>query len=103
MRVVLGAAVLVVSPSGCARKDVKSEMGRVRSWTATTKLATELRGVGSTNRAVSRQLLHRAEETHAKEEGQLASLATSDSERVAARRLLDSLQQGIMRLQQVVR
>jgi hypothetical protein len=100
---VLTALALFVLPVACARRDLKSEMGRVRSWTATTKLAAELRGVGSTNRAVTRQLLHRAEETHAKEEGQLASLATSDSERVAARRLLDSLQQGIMRLQQVVR
>lgn len=103
MRVLLTTAMLLVLPGACARTDVKSEMGRVRSWTATTKLATELRGVGATNRAVTRQLLHRAEQTHAKEEGQLASLATSDSERVAARRLLDSLQQGITRLRQVAR
>jgi sirohydrochlorin ferrochelatase len=98
---VLTALALFVLPVACARKDLKSEMGRVRSWTATTKLAAELRGVGSTNRAVTHQLLERARETHAQQERELARLATTDSQRVAARLLLDSLQRGIGRLQQV--
>lgn len=97
----LAAAVLFVLPTACAKKDLRSELGRVRSWTATTKLATELRGVGSTNRAVTGQLLQRARETRAKEERDLASLATTDSQRVAARLVLDSLRQGIARLEQV--
>jgi len=99
----LSVLVFVVTLPACAKKDVKSEMSRVRSWTATTKLATELRGVGSTNGAVTRQLLQRAEQTHAQEEKELARLATTDSQRVAARALLDSLQQGIARLKQVAR
>lgn len=102
-RAFLTAAVLFLLPSACAKKDVKSELGRVRSWTATTRLAAELRGVGATNGAVTRQLLQRARETHAREERELASLASSDSQRVAARRLLDSLHEGITRLQQVTR
>ena len=95
--------VLLVLPAACAKKDVKSELGRVRSWTATTKLAAELRGVGSTNRAVTRQLVQRAAEAHDTEERELARLAKTDSQRVAARSLLDSLQQGIARLRQVAR
>lgn len=82
---------------------MKSEMSRVRSWTATTKLAAELRGVRSTNAAVTTQLLRRAERTHAKEAKELARLATTDSQRVAARGLLDSLEQGIVRLRPLAR
>lgn len=78
-------------------------MSRVRSWTATTKLATELRGVRATNLAVTRQVLQRAEQTHAREAKELAELAKTDSQRVAARGLLDSLQAGITRLRQVTR
>ena len=99
----LAPAALVVALSACAKKDVKSEMSRVRSWTATTKLATELRGLGSTNDAVTKQLLQRAEQTHAREEQELARLAKTDSQRVAARGLLDSLQREIARLRQVAR
>lgn len=103
MRASLAVATLLVVLGACARKDAKSEMSRARSWTATTKLATEMRGVGSTNAAVTRQLLQRAEQVHAKEAGELARLARTDSQRVAARGLLDSLQQGVARLRQVAR
>jgi hypothetical protein len=78
-------------------------MSRVRSWTATTALAAELRGVRSTNHAVTTQLLRRAEQTRTKEDRALARLASSDSQRVAARILLDSLDQGIARLRQAAR
>ena len=95
------SAVLLVTLSACAKQDAKSEMSRVRSWTASTKLAAELRGVRSVNDAVTGQLLRRAEQAHAKEEQKLARLAGTDSQRVAARTLLDSLQEGISRLRQV--
>lgn len=97
------AAALLVTLSACAKKDLKSEMGRVRSWTATAKLANELRRVGSTNGAVTEQLLQRADQVHAREERELARLAKTDSQRVAARGLLDSLQRGIAGLRQVAR
>jgi hypothetical protein len=76
-------------------------MSRLRSWTATTKLAAELRGVGSTNEALTRQLLQRANEARTTGAQKLVTLAQTDSQRVAARSLLDSLQQGITRLHQV--
>jgi hypothetical protein len=78
-------------------------MSRVRSWTATTRLATELRGVGATNGAVASQLLERAEKAHATGKTELERLAKSDSQRVATRGLLDSLRQGILQLQRVAR
>jgi hypothetical protein len=77
-------------------------MSRLRSWTATTKLAAELRGTGAINGALSRQLLQRARDAHGSEATKLHTLARSDSQRVAARALLDSLQQGIARLHGVV-
>ena len=77
-------------------------MSRLRSWTATTKLAAELRGTGATNAAITRQLLQRAADAHASGATKLATLARSDSQRVAARVLLDSLQRGIATLHQVV-
>ena len=77
-----------------------SEMSRSRSWTATARLTAELQGVGSINDAIADQLLHRAEQAHAEEERELPRLATTDSQRVAARALLDSLQHGILRLRQ---
>jgi hypothetical protein len=73
-------------------------MSSLRSWTATTKLAAELRGTGATNAAVTHQLLQRADRARATGEQTLSSLTQTDSERVAARSLLDSLQQGITRL-----
>jgi len=103
MRASIAAVALLAMLAACAKKDMKSEMDRVRSWTATTKLASELRGVGATNGAVTSQLLQRARQTHATEQRELARLARTDSQRVAARGLLDSLQQGIARLQQVAR
>jgi hypothetical protein len=78
-------------------------MSQLRPWTATTKLAAELRGVGSTNEALTRQLLHRANEARTTGAQKLATLAQTDSQRVAARSLLDSLYAGIARLQQVAR
>jgi signal transduction histidine kinase len=94
--------MLLVTLVACAKRDLKSEMSRVRSWTATTKLAVELRGVRSTNDAVTRQLLQRAVQTHEQEQQALARLAKTDSQRVAVRGLLDSLERGITRLQQVI-
>lgn len=78
-------------------------MSRLRSWTATTKLAAELRGVRSTNGALTGQLLQRAREARTTGAAKLATLAQTDSQRVAARSLLDSLQAGIARLQQASR
>lgn len=56
--------------------------------------------MGSINPAVAGQLLHRAEQAHAKEEHELAWMAKNDSQRLAARGLLDSLQRGISGLRQ---
>lgn len=89
--------------AACAKEDFKSEVGRTRSWTATTKLARARRELGATNGAVTSQLLQRAEQAHSKAERELAKLARSDSERVAARGILDSLHEGILRLQRVAR
>jgi len=61
-------------------------------------LAAELRGTGATYAAVTHQLLQRADRARATGEQTLSSLTQTDSERVAARSLLDSLQQGITRL-----
>jgi hypothetical protein len=97
------AAGALLALAGCARKDFSSEMGRARSWTATTNLARERRELGATNRAVTSQLLQRAEKAHSRAQVELAKLASSDSERVAARGVLDSLQDGILRLQRVTR
>lgn len=87
----------------CAKKDFKSEMDRVESWTATTHLAAERRVNGATNAAVTSQLADRAAGAGAEAERSFSALAKNDSERVAARNALDSLHQGIMQLQRVVR
>ena len=76
-------------------------MGRTRSWTATMQLARERRGVGATNEAITNQLLQRAVKAHHEEALELSRFAKSDSERAAARGLLDSLREGIVRLQRV--
>ena len=73
-------------------------MSSLRSWTATTKLAAELRGTGATNGAVTHQLLQRADRALAAGEQTLSSRTQTDSGRIAARSLLDSLQLGINRL-----
>jgi hypothetical protein len=99
----IAGAALVVALAACARKDMKSEMDRTRSWVETMKLARELRGIGATNGAVTAQLLQRATRAHGKEAHEFAKLATSDSQRTAARGLLDSLQHEIVKLQQVPR
>lgn len=94
---------VTLATMGCAKKDYKSEMGRTRSWTATLKLARQQHGLQATNDAVTRQLLDRAVKARSKEEPLLAHYATSDSERVAARGVLDSLKQQIRQLEQVAR
>ena len=99
------SAVLCVTLAtmGCAKKDYKSETGRTRAWTATLELARQQHGLRATNDAITRQLLDRAIEARAKEEPLLAHYAKSDSERVAARGVLDSLQQQIRQLEQATR
>jgi hypothetical protein len=94
---------LLLALVACAKHDAKSEMSRLRSWTATTNLAAELRGVGSTNGAVTGQILQRAIQARTGEARKLAALAQTDSQRMAAHSLLDSLQAGIARLQRVAR
>ena len=89
--------------TACAKQDYKSEMSRTRSWTATLELAGQQRRLRATNGAVTRQLLDRATEARSKEEHLLAGLAKSDSQRVAAGGLLDSLDQQIRQLRQVAR
>ena len=88
---------------GCAKKDYKSEAGRTRSWTATLKLTRQQHGLRATNDAVTRQLLDRATKARSKEEPLFARYAKSDSERIAAKGLLDSLEQQIRQLEQVTR
>lgn len=88
---------------GCAKKDFQSEIGRTRSWTATLELARQQHGLRATNDAVTRQLLERATKARSKEEPLLAHYANSDSERVAARGVLDSLEQQIRQLELVTR
>lgn len=95
----IAAVVPLIALSACAKKDAKTELGRVRSWTVTTSFAAGLHGVGATNRAVTLQLLQRAKQAHANGEAELARLARTDSQRVAVRLLLDSLQQGILKLE----
>lgn len=104
-RVVLALQLIsaVLAPAGCARKDLDSEMSRTRSWTATLKLADQQHGLGATNDAVTRQLLDRAIRARMQEEPLLATYAKSDSERVAAKGVLDSLDLQIRQLERVIR
>ena len=101
---VLCCALAVVLPliGACAKKDFKSELDRAQSWTATTYLAADRRAAGATNDAVTVQLRDAATKASAKARMQLPQLAHSDSERAAARSALDSLEQGIRHLRQVV-
>jgi hypothetical protein len=103
-RVVLALQLIsaVLALAGCARKDLDSEMSRTRSWTATLKLADQQHGLGATNDAVTRQLLDRAIQARMQEEPLLARYAKSDSERVAARGVLDSLDLQIRQLERVI-
>jgi hypothetical protein len=106
-----GRRVLLAAPSwlallmlaACTRKDYKSELERVQSWTATARLAADLRLDGATNAAVTSQLADRASEAGVEAEKSFSTLVKSDSERAAARGALDSLRQGIIRLQRVNR
>ena len=100
-RTLVSACVLIAGLPACAKKDLTSELDRTRSWTATTRLAVDRRAAGAINDAVTSQLLKRASEALPEEEKSIATLATSDSERTAARGVLDSLRQGILRLRQV--
>ena len=97
------AGLVLVVVAACAKRDLKSELDRTRSWTATTQLAVERRSTGATNRAVTSQLLDRAQKASVQAERQFATLARSDSERAAARGVLDSLHRGIAQLQRVAR
>lgn len=85
--------------AACTKKDFKSEMDRVESWTATTQLAADRRLHGATNAAVTSQLADRAIKASVESERSLARLASSDSERAAARVTLDSLRRGIVQLE----
>jgi hypothetical protein len=89
--------------AACTKKDFSSELDRVDSWTATTRLAADRRRNGATNAAVTSQLADRAVEASVEAEQSFAKLATSDSERTAARAALDSLRQGIIELDRVNR
>ena len=91
-----------LAQAACAHKDFHSELGRTQSWTATLKLADQQHGVGATNDAVTRQLLDRAMKARAEEAPLLARYAKSDSERAAAKGVLDSLDQQIRRLERVL-
>ena len=89
--------------AACTKKDFKSEMDRVASWTATTRLAADRRLNGATNAAVTAQLANRAITASVEAERSFTRLAKSDSERAAARVALDSLRQGIIQLERVNR
>jgi hypothetical protein len=101
----IAALIWVALPvlAACTKKDFKSELDRVESWTATTQLAADRRLNGATNAAVTSQLADRAIEASVEAEQSFSTLATSDSERAAARSALDSLRRGIIQLQRVNR
>lgn len=101
LAVVVWAALPALA--ACTKKDFKSELVRVESWTATTQLAADRRLNGATNAAVTSQLADRAISTSIKARQSFSTLAKSDSERVAARRALDSLRLGIIQLERVNR
>jgi hypothetical protein len=96
---VTGIALL----AACARQDSSTELDRVRSWTATTRLAADRRRAGAINAAVTRQLVDRANEARTQSRQSLGQLATTDSDRATARVVLDSLRQGIAKLQETER
>jgi hypothetical protein len=89
--------------AACAKKDFKSELDRVESWTATSRLAADRRLNGATNAAITSQLVDRAIAARVEAERSFATLASSDSERAAARVALDSLRRGIVQLERVNR
>jgi hypothetical protein len=97
----VGSALSTVG--ACTKKDFKSEMDRVESWTATTHLAADRRLNGATNAAVTLQLAHRAMRAAAEAERSFSTLVKNDSERAAARGALDSLRRGIVQLERVDR
>jgi hypothetical protein len=104
-RALLTALVWAMLPTlaACTKENFKSGMDRVESWTATTRLAADRRLNGATNAAVTSQLADRAAEARAEAEKSLSTLAKSDSERSTAREALDSLREGIIRLERVNR
>jgi hypothetical protein len=99
------ALVWLVLPllAACTKKDYESELDRVQSWTATTRLAADRRLEGATNAAVTSQLAQRAIRASVEAEQSFSTLARSDSERAVARGALDSLRQGIIQLERVNR
>lgn len=87
--------------SACARQDLKSELDRTRSWTATTWLAADRRSANAINGAVARQIADRATQARSKVQQSLIELAETDSERTAARVVLDSLDEGLAHLRMI--
>ena len=97
-------AVLLLVPAtmgGCGGEDLRSELDRARSWTATSRLAADRRSVNAINVAVTSQLLDRAAKARSNAARSFSELATTDSERVVARELLDSLDEGISQLRKL--
>ena len=103
LRASVFVGALLPAVGGCARKELKSEMDRARSWTATTRLAVDRSSAGAINDAVTAQLAQRAVKAHSQAERRLAELAKTDSQRAAARGVLDSLGEGILHLEQAGR
>lgn len=96
-------ALLLVSAlaTGCGGQDLQSEFDRARSWAATTRLAADRRSVNAINGAVTSQLLDRARGARSKAALSFGRLAKTDSERVAAHELLDSLDDGIAQVRKL--
>lgn len=95
------AVAALLSVTACARQDLKSELDRTRSWTATTGLAADRRSANAINGAVARQIADRAAQARSKVQQSLIELAETDSERTAARVVLDSLDEGLAHLRMI--
>lgn len=97
------ALVVLASTAACSKQDLKSELDRTRSWTATTHLTVDRRSAGAINGAVTSQIADRAAKARSQSAQSLGELAKSDSERAAARVVLDSLDEGLYHLRKVAR
>lgn len=95
------AVAALVWATACARQDLKSELDRTRSWTATTHLASDRRSTNAINGAVARQIADRATEARTRIQQSLARLAETDTGRTAARVALDSLDEGLAHLRMI--
>ncbi len=98
VRLPVVAVLLLPVLGACAKQDLKSEIDRTRSWTATTRLAAERRATDAINGAVTRQLAVQGEKARSEAGRSLGELAKTASERTAARAVLDSLDEGLARL-----